>query len=50
MNKIGSSTNIAIIGMSALFPGAKNLCAYWENILNKVDAVEDAPDDGLVLI
>ena len=45
MNKIGSSTNIAIIGMSALFPGAKNLGAYWENILNKVDAVEDAPDE-----
>ena len=39
-----TSTNIAIIGMSALFPGAKNLQAYWQNILNKFDAVTQAPD------
>ena len=39
-----TSTDIAIIGMSALFPGAKNLQAYWQNILNKFDAVTQAPD------
>ncbi len=38
-----TSTDIAIIGMSALFPGARNMQAYWQNILNKVDAVTQAP-------
>jgi acyl transferase domain-containing protein len=36
--------DIAIIGMSALFPRAKGLQAYWQNILNKVKAIEEAPD------
>jgi acyl transferase domain-containing protein/phosphopantetheinyl transferase len=36
--------DIAIIGMAALFPGARNLETYWNNILNGVDAVTDAPD------
>ena len=36
---------IAIIGMSALFPGADSLEAYWQNILDKVDATSEAEDD-----
>lgn len=44
MSLPNSSTDIAIIGMSALYPGAKDLATYWQNILNKVDAVYDAPD------
>ncbi|MES1261716.1 MAG: polyketide synthase, partial [Acidobacteriota bacterium] len=40
-----SGQDIAIIGMSCVFPGARNLRAYWENILNGVDAVTDAPDE-----
>jgi acyl transferase domain-containing protein/phosphopantetheinyl transferase len=40
-----SAPDIAIVGMSALFPGAKDLRAYWSNILNKVNAVTDAADD-----
>ncbi len=44
MSLQNSPTDIAIIGMSALFPGAKDLKTYWQNILNKVDAVHDAPD------
>ncbi|MCP6761111.1 MAG: polyketide synthase dehydratase domain-containing protein [Fischerella sp. CENA71] len=39
-----SSPDIAIVGMSALFPGAKDLRTYWQNILNQVNAVQDAPD------
>ncbi|PMB28091.1 6-deoxyerythronolide-B synthase [Fischerella thermalis CCMEE 5319] len=39
-----SSHDIAIVGMSALFPGAKDLRTYWQNILNQVNAVGDAPD------
>lgn len=37
--------DVAIIGMSCLYPGAGNVQQFWENILNKVDSVSDAPDD-----
>lgn len=37
--------DIAIIGMSCLYPGAGSLRQFWENIVNKVDAVSDAPED-----
>lgn len=37
--------DIAIIGMSALLPKAPNLQAYWENILNKVDAITEVPPE-----
>ena len=30
---------VAIIGMSALFPQAKNLQEYWQNILDKKSCV-----------
>ncbi len=35
--------NIAIIGMSCILPKAPNLQAYWDNILNKVDAITEVP-------
>ncbi|NEO68322.1 beta-ketoacyl synthase N-terminal-like domain-containing protein [Moorena sp. SIO3H5] len=34
---------IAIVGMAALFPNARNLQEYWENILGKVDCITDVP-------
>lgn len=37
--------DIAIIGMSGSFAGARNARAFWQNILNKVDAVAPAPAD-----
>jgi len=37
--------DIAIVGMSCVFPGAPDLATYWDNILGKVDAVTDPPDD-----
>lgn len=37
--------DVAIVGMACVFPGAKNLQSYWENILNKVNAVGDPPPD-----
>ena len=37
--------DIAIIGMACIFPGAKDVQRYWENILHKVDAVSDAPPE-----
>ena len=36
-------TPIAIIGMASLFPQARNLPEYWDNILNKVDSIVDVP-------
>ncbi len=33
--------DVAIIGLAGLYPGARNAAAYWQNILNKVDAITD---------
>jgi len=37
--------DIAIIGLSCVFPGAGDARRYWQNILDKVDSVSDAPAD-----
>lgn len=34
---------IAIIGMAALFPQARNLQEYWDNIIGKVNCISDIP-------
>ncbi len=34
---------VAIIGLSAIFPMARNTQEYWDNILNKIDCVVDVP-------
>ena len=39
------SSDIAIIGMAGVFPGAANIEQYWENILHKVNAISDAPPE-----
>ncbi len=36
-------TPIAIVGMAAMLPQAKNLQEYWENIVGKVDCITDVP-------
>ena len=36
-------TDVAIVGMAALFPGAPDLGSFWHNIVNQVDAVTDVP-------
>jgi acyl transferase domain-containing protein/phosphopantetheinyl transferase len=41
-------SDTAIIGMSALFAGAKDLAAYWQNILDKVNSISDSPDDQIL--
>jgi acyl transferase domain-containing protein len=40
-----SDQDIAIIGMACVFPAAPDVPTYWSNILAKVDAVTDPPDD-----
>lgn len=36
--------DIAIIGMSGIFPGAPDVPTYWSNILAKVEAIREAPE------
>ena len=37
--------DIAIVGMACRFPGARDLFAFWENILAGVDATSEVPPD-----
>ena len=37
--------DVAIVGMACIFPGAPDLKTYWRNIVSKVDAVSESPDD-----
>lgn len=37
-------SGVAVIGMSCIFPKAPNIDRFWNNILEKVDAVTDPPD------
>jgi len=38
-------SDVAIIGMACIFPKASNLQTYWENTLNKVNAIREIPKD-----
>lgn len=38
--------DIAIIGMSCLFPGAPDLRSYWQNILAKRDCITEPPAEA----
>jgi acyl transferase domain-containing protein len=37
--------DVAIVGMACLFPGAPNKTVFWSNILNKVCAISDPPEE-----
>ncbi len=37
------SSEVAIIGMACLMPKAADITTYWDNILNKVDAITEVP-------
>lgn len=36
--------DIAIVGMSCMFPKSPNLRAYWESIMNRLDCIQEIPD------
>lgn len=36
-------SKVAIVGMSCILPKAKDLKTYWENIINKVNAITEIP-------
>ena len=40
--------DVAIVGMACIFPAAPDLPTYWQNIVNKVDAIIDPPPDRLI--
>ncbi len=44
-DKKNSLEDVAIVGMSCLFPGAPTLGNYWQNILDKKCVISDPPDD-----
>ena len=37
-------TPIAIVGMAAAMPAARNLNEFWDNIVKGVDCIEDVPE------
>jgi acyl transferase domain-containing protein/phosphopantetheinyl transferase len=37
--------DVAIVGMACLFPGASDLDTFWQNIVEKHDAIADAPNE-----
>jgi acyl transferase domain-containing protein len=41
----GRPLEIAIVGMGCRFPGARDLSAYWENILAGRDCIREVPPD-----
>ena len=43
-DRLAAPTDVAIVGMAAMFPGAPNLDRFWHNIAAGVDAVTDVPD------
>ncbi|MDB4923262.1 beta-ketoacyl synthase N-terminal-like domain-containing protein [Mucilaginibacter sp.] len=43
MNK----TDVAVIGMSCIFPGAGDVETFWQNIINKVDSTRTVPPDRI---
>ncbi|WP_066383182.1 type I polyketide synthase [Anabaena sp. CA = ATCC 33047] len=40
--------NIAIIGLSGRFPGAKNITEFWQNLCNGVEAISQFSDEELI--
>ncbi|HRC72500.1 MAG TPA: SDR family oxidoreductase [Candidatus Competibacter sp.] len=40
-----SPANVAIIGMGVLLPGARDVCAYWSNILNGTNSIREIPPE-----
>ena len=41
------STDVAIIGMACVFPGARDLDAFWENLQAGHDAIREAPPERI---
>ncbi|BAY83975.1 beta-ketoacyl synthase [Calothrix parasitica NIES-267] len=47
MNKVNRQLQhnpIAIVGMASIFPQARNIKEYWQNIVDEIDCITDIPD------
>lgn len=44
---IMNTTDVAVIGLSCVFPGAHDASTFWQNIINKVDSTQPAPADRI---
>lgn len=40
-------TDVAVIGLSCVFPGAQDANTFWQNIVNKVDSTQSVPADRI---
>lgn len=40
-------TDVAVIGLSCVFPGAQDAHTFWQNIVNKVDSTQSVPADRI---
>jgi acyl transferase domain-containing protein len=45
-----NDTDIAVVGMSCVFPGAGDVTSYWQNIVNKVNAIQEAPESRIAKV
>ncbi|MGG5208232.1 beta-ketoacyl synthase N-terminal-like domain-containing protein [Chryseobacterium sp. MIQD13] len=41
------TTDVAVIGLSCVFPGAQDADTFWQNIINKVDSTQSVPEDRI---
>ena len=48
--KSSGNSDIAVIGMSGAFPGAKNLKQYWDNLCSATDSIDSFPESRRALL
>src|SRR5215471_8493037 len=46
-DEAGDSLDVAVIGMSGRFPGARNLDEYWRNLCDGVESIRTLTDEEL---
>jgi acyl transferase domain-containing protein/NAD(P)H-dependent flavin oxidoreductase YrpB (nitropropane dioxygenase family) len=44
-SQVRAGADIAVVGIACMFPKAPNLRQYWQNICNRVDAIQEVPAD-----
>ncbi|MDV7210010.1 SDR family NAD(P)-dependent oxidoreductase [Azotobacter beijerinckii] len=43
--RVAAESDIAIVGMAGLLPGASDLRTYWQNILHRVNAIREVSEE-----
>ena len=47
-NPESNESDIAIVGMAAHLPGARNIAEYWRNVRDGVEAIQTYTEDELL--